>query len=102
MVETTGKTRGKTFTIKPTIIQSLGFTGKTNLKAIPLYRLRELILEDLRYHGRASISEIQKRIGPELSTSQIRNLLKEMINKNTIQKEGMRKSTRYIYLINEG
>jgi ATP-dependent DNA helicase RecG len=31
LVETTGKTRGKTFTIKPTIIQSLGFTGKTHL-----------------------------------------------------------------------
>jgi ATP-dependent DNA helicase RecG len=102
LVETKGKTRGKTFSIKPDIIKSLQFTGKTNLRAIPLYRLRELILEDLRYHDQASISEIHQRIGLELSIYQIRNSLKDLIKKCLIGKKGTRRHTSYFYLANTG
>ena len=102
LVETKGKTRGKTFSIQPNIINSLQFTGKTNLRAIPLHRLRELILEDLRYHNQASISEIHQRIGLELPLYQIRHSLKDLIKKCLIGKKGTRRYTRYFYLTNTG
>lgn len=46
-----------------------------NRKQLENYRLKELIIEDLKIYKSASITEIQKRIGEEIPSKKIWNQL---------------------------
>ncbi len=90
-----GKTKGKKYSVNPKLLQNLGYRGKTTLKQIEPYRLRELIYEDvIKFPGSAS-PDIQERIGKEISLKRIRNELNRLIEGRRIAKRGVRKHTRY-------
>lgn len=97
LVNATGKTRGKTYSIEPSVLRSLDFKGKTTLGTIPPHRLRELILEDLRIHREASISEIRSRVGNEVPVHVLRQMLFKMIDEGLIDKKGELKHRRYLH-----
>jgi len=95
LVLSKGKTKGTEYFINPEFLRQLGFKGKTNLKTIEPYRLRELIIQDLKVYPNSSIGLIQKRIGKEIPTRKIRTQLEELIKKGIINRQGTYKYTKY-------
>jgi ATP-dependent DNA helicase RecG len=102
LVKSAGKTRGKTFSINPTTLRLLQFTGKTNLKTIEPHRLYALILEDLKTYHESSKTEIHSRIGTEISIRTLERTLVSMVEKGVIGKKGIKRYTRYFYLPESG
>ena len=100
IVLTKGKTRGTEYYINPQVIRSSNFQRKPDLKIIEPHRLRELIYEDIRTYKKCSISEISKRIGPEISRYKIRQQLQALIDAGRIVKEGASSAT--VYLVKNG
>lgn len=95
-----GKTKGKEYFINPEFLRKLDFKGKTDLKKIVPHRLKELIRQDLSDYKKCSISEIQSRIGKEISISKIRIQLKVLNKENFLRVEGINKWRRYILIEN--
>ena len=54
-----------------------------------------VVMEDLRRHPRSKISEISDRVGAEVSRSQLKRALAELVRLGVVVREGTRSSTRY-------
>lgn len=89
-----GRTKGTEYFLNPKIIQNTSF-AKTSLKEIESYRLKELILADLKNYPNSSISQIHNRIGSEIPKRKVRSVLYELAENKEIKHSGMRKSRRY-------
>ncbi len=95
LVLSKGKTKGTMYYVNPDFLRLTDFKAKTNLKRIEPYRLKELILADLKDYPNSSISEIHKRIGIEINKHTVKNKLDDMINEGSINKIGNKKGTKY-------
>ena len=73
IVETSGRNRGKEYRVCSHILKESGYKGQTSLKRIEPYRIRELIIEDLKIYECASLRDIQQRIGDEIVTIECKN-----------------------------
>ena len=94
-VSTEDRSKAKEYRVNPDILRGSEYKGKTSLKRIEDYRLKELILEDLKIYKTASLSEIQKRIGEEIPSRKIWNQLQKLANNGTILKIGKNKWQKY-------
>lgn len=101
LVKQRGKTKGTTYYIEPKLLKEFEFKGQTDLKNIKPHRLRALILEDLGIYSKSAISEIHTRIGKEIPLRSIKSQLDNLLEDNKIQKEGIRKGTKYFINENE-
>ncbi|MBI4645474.1 MAG: putative DNA binding domain-containing protein [Bacteroidia bacterium] len=90
-----GKTKGTEYLINPDFLKKANFKGKTNLKRIENHRLEELIYQDIKIYQPTAISEIQERIGKEISKNKIQKSLKKMCGKEILYSEGVLKGTKY-------
>jgi ATP-dependent DNA helicase RecG len=97
LVLSKGKTKGTEYFINPEFLRQLGFKGKTNLKTIEPYRLRELIIQDLKVYPNSSIGLIQERIGKEIPTRKIRAQLEELVKKGIVDRQGTFRHTKYFF-----
>ncbi len=95
LIQSRGKTKGKEYFINADLLRKLDYKGKTNLKKIETHRLRELIRQDLEIYPKSSISDIQKRIGAEISLHKVRTELNYLLHDGVICKEGEVRWTRY-------
>ena len=93
-----GKTKGVEYFVDPNYLQNIGFKGRTDLKNIEEHRLHELILRDVGLYPGSGMSEIQERIGKEISRSKILDTLHKMSKAKLIRIEGKTKATRYFPL----
>ena len=89
-------TKGTRYQVKDEVLRKVGFKGKTSLKRIADYRVRELILEDLRIHQKASRPEIHARIGPEIPERKIRHILDSLTQSGHILPEGKVRWRKYL------
>ena len=95
LVHTTGRTKGQRYFVESALLRGAKVPTATTLARIEPHRLRALILEDLaRYPGSAS-SEINGRIGPELSVKTIKRALDELVAAEQVDHEGERRWRRY-------
>lgn len=95
VVSTEDRSKAKEYRVNPDILRGSEYKGKTSLKRIEDYRLKELIIEDLKIYKTASLSEIQKRIGEEIPSRKIWNQLQKLANNGTILKIGKNKWQKY-------
>ncbi|MBM2816912.1 MAG: Transcriptional regulator [Ignavibacteria bacterium] len=95
IILTKGIKKGTKYYVNHEFLRKVGYKGKTNLKRIEPYRLRELIREDLQIYQGSSISEIHTRIAPELNIRIIGTQLNYLLKKDVIYKKGIRRWTRY-------
>ena len=95
VVSTEDRSKAKEYRVNPDILRGSEYKGKTSLKRIEDYRLKKLILEDLKIYKTASLSEIQKRIGEEIPSRKIWNQLQKLANNGTILKIGKNKWQKY-------
>ena len=95
IVGTFGKNRGKEYRVCYNILKESGYKGQTSLKRIEPYRIRELIIEDLKIYECASLRDIQQRIGDEISYQKLWKQLDNMIKEDILESTGKNRWTKY-------
>lgn len=95
IVETSGRKKGKEYRVCSHILKESGYKGQTSLKRIEPYRLRELIIEDLKIYECASLRDIQQRIGDEISYQKLWKQLDNMIKEGILESTGKNRWTKY-------
>ena len=95
IVETSGRKKGKEYRVCSYILKESGYKGQTSLKRIEPYRLRELIIEDLKIYECASLRDIQQRIGDEISYQKLWKQLDNMIKEGILESAGKNRWTKY-------
>lgn len=95
IVETSGRNRGKEYRVCSHILKESGYKGQTSLKRIEPYRIRELIIEDLKIYECASLRDIQQRIGDEISYQKLWKQLDNMIKEGILESAGKNRWTKY-------
>jgi ATP-dependent DNA helicase RecG len=67
----------------------------TTLSRISPHRLRALVLEELKRYPDSSSSEINRRIGVEISPRTLRRALEALVSEETVTYTGDRRWRRY-------
>lgn len=71
------------------------YKGTTSLKRIENYRIRELIIEDLKIYKSASLKDIHERIGKEIPSKKIWAQLKYLIDQGVVEMVGVNRWSKY-------
>lgn len=95
IVETSGKNRGKEYRVNDSILRQSDYKGITSLKRIEPYRLRELIIEDLKIYECSGVKDIHERIGIEIPYKKILEQIKTMLADGIIESEGKNRWIKY-------
>ena len=95
VVSSNNHSKAKEYRVNPEILKNSQYKGKTSLKRIENYRLKELILEDLKIYKEATIGDIRKRIGEEIATKKIWTQLQELISEGRVMKVGQNRWVKY-------
>ena len=90
-----GRTRATEYYVERSLLRGLDFKGKTTLKTIAGHRLRELILSDLEIYKSAKLSDINERIGNEISWRKIYRELKKLVEDGKIKEVGENRWRQY-------
>lgn len=95
LLQSSGRTKGLRYFIDPALLRDARVPTQTTLRRIEPHRLRALILEDLmRFPGSAS-SEVNARVGGELSLKTIKRALDELVGAGLVTATGERRWRRY-------
>jgi len=94
IVMTRGRGKGTKYYVNPDVISNSRANLKTTLKTIEPYRLRELILQDLKYHPHSLVSEMSERL-PDVPFTDLQKCVRKMAAEGALAYEGGRKYRRY-------
>lgn len=94
IVMTRGRGKGTKYYVNPDIISNSKANIKTTLKTIEPYRLKELILQDLKYHPHSLVSDMGERL-PDVPFEELQKCVRKMATEGTLVIEGGRKFRRY-------
>ncbi len=92
------RSRGAEYRVNSNLLQNAEYRGATTLKRIEDYRLKELIIEDLKLYKEAKIGDIRERIGPEISEKRIKTQLLSLEADGIVGRHGSNRWTTY-YII---
>ena len=95
LVQTVGRTSGKRYFVAPDHLRTSGLDSRTTLSRITPHRLRALVLEDVGCYPGSSSSEINRRIGAEISLRTLRRALEGLASEERITCTGDRRWRRY-------
>lgn len=89
-----GKGKGTSYSINPLVISSSQSNIQTTLRTIEPYRLKALVMEDLKFHPNSSVQEISSRL-PDVDFTRLQDLVRKMARANEIKSLGGRKYRKY-------
>jgi len=92
---TSDKSKAKEYRVETSLLRGSNYKGTTSLKRIESYRLRELIMEDLKIYQPCSINDIHERIGKEIPLRKLQFQIKQLIAEDKIEPEGQKRWTKY-------
>lgn len=95
VVSTGERSKAKEYRVGSRTLRNSEYKGQTSLKRIESYRLRELIMEDLKIYQPCPISDIHVRIGKEIPLRKIQFQLKQLIAEGKVVSEGQKRWTKY-------
>ena len=95
IVETSGRNRGKEYRVNASVLKQSDYKGTTSLKRIEPYRLRELIIEDLKIYECSGLKDVQQRIGIEIPYKKVLEQIKAMLSDGIIEPEGENRWIKY-------
>ena len=95
VVSTNERSKAKEYRVNSPILRDSEYIGQTSLKRIESYRIRELIMEDLKIYQPCPISDIHVRIGNEIPLRKLQFQLKQLIAEGKIVSEGLKRWTKY-------
>lgn len=96
IVVAVGQNRSKEYRVSEDVLKGSAYKGTTSLKRIEDYRIRELIIEDLKIYKCASLNDIHERIGKETPAKKIWAQLYNLIEKGYVRKIGKNRWTKYL------
>jgi ATP-dependent DNA helicase RecG len=95
LVQTSGRTSGMRYFVTPDWLRGTRLDRKTTLTRITPHRLRALILEDLGRYPASSSTDVNRRIGMEISARTIKRALDVLVEKGRVMFTGERRWRRY-------
>lgn len=95
IVHTVGSHRAKEYRISAPILKQSDYKGKTSLKRIEDYRIKELIIEDLKLYSCAPLKDIHQRIGKEIPYKKVLAQIKLLVVENVIEEVGANRWVQY-------
>jgi len=95
VISTNDRSKAKEYRVGARILRDSNYKGTTSLKRIESYRLRELIMEDLRIYQPCSITDIHERIGKEIPIRKLQFQIKQLLAEEKIESEGKKRWTKY-------
>lgn len=95
LVERSGRTRGTSYFVVPSLLRDTGLDAKTTLERIEPHRLDALILEDLNRYPDSASKDIRRRIGPELSKRTIQRALRRLVDRGHVAAENETRARTY-------
>lgn len=94
IVAFTGRGKGTQYFISPNVVANSKTNVVTSLKTIEPYRLRALILEDLRFHPDSRWSDVANRL-PDVDADELQRTIRKMALNGDILSTASRKYRRY-------
>lgn len=98
VTSTDERSKAKEYRVNPELLKNSNYKGKTSLKRIEDYRIKELIIEDLKIYKESSLADIRLRIGEEIPTKKIWTQLQILISEGRVIKIGKNRWQRYRYV----
>ena len=98
VIGTEERSKAKEYRVNPQLLKDSQYRGKTSLKRIEDYRIKELILEDLKIYKSVTIGDLEKRIGEEIPSRKIWKQLHVLINEGKVNKTGANRWSRYVLI----
>jgi ATP-dependent DNA helicase RecG len=95
IVHSVGSHKAKEYRISTHILRQSEYKGKTTLKRIEDYRIKELIIEDLRIYKCAPLKDIHQRIGKEIAYKKILAQIKSLVRDGIIEEVGVNRWVQY-------
>ena len=95
LIKSLGRTRATRYFVEPSLLRGAKLDEKTTLSRIEPHRLVALILEDLQRYPGSSSSEINRRIGVEISLRTVRRALDDLAKDKHVRFEGERRWRKY-------
>ena len=89
-----GRGKGTSYRINPKLVNNSKVNKKTTLKTIEPYRLKALILEDLKQHPMSMMDEIAYRL-PDVDLIELRKMVRKMATNGEIRHDNGRKFRKY-------
>lgn len=95
LVLTSGKTSGMRYFVAPDCLRGAQLDHKTTLSRIAPHRLQALILEDLERYPDSSSTDVNRRIGAEISAKTVKRALDDLVDVGQVTHVGERRWRRY-------
>lgn len=95
MVQAVGRHKAKEYRVNQDLLRQSSYKGKTTLKRVENYRIKELIIEDLRIYECAPLKDIHCRIGKEIPYKKILAQIKSLVTEGIVKEEGVKRWSRY-------
>ena len=95
LIEQSGRTKATRYFVPPALLREAGLDALTTLTRVQPHRLRALILEDLERFPDSSISDVHRRIGPEIPPRTVKRAFDLLVSEGTISATGERRWRRY-------
>lgn len=89
-----GRGKGTYYKINPKLISNAKVNKRTTLKTIEPYRLKALILEDLKNHPMSMIDEMAYRL-PDVDFDELQKMVRKMAINGEISHDNSRRYRRY-------
>ena len=96
LVARAGRTKATRYFVPPDLLRLAGLDRHTTLARVEPHRLRALILEDIDRYPSSAISEIQRRIGPEIAQRTLRRALNQLVAEGQLAASGRFRGRRYL------
>jgi len=95
LLKMSGRTRGTRYFVPPALLRNVGLDKLTTLTRMQPHRLRALIIEDVERFPSSSISEIHRRIGPEIPVRALQRQVQALIMDDQLIPFGEKRWRRY-------
>lgn len=89
-----GRGKGTSYKVNPKLIINSKVNKKTTLKTIEPYRLKALVLEDLKVHPMSIMDDIAKRL-PDVDFNDLKKMVRKMATNGEIHHDNGRKYRKY-------
>ena len=95
LIQPVGSHRAKVYRVVSPLLKQSDYKGTTSLKRIEDYRVKELIVEDLKIYSCASLKDIHQRIGREIPYKRVLEQIKNLIKEEIVQPNGENRWVKY-------
>lgn len=87
--------KSQEYRVEPRLLKDSGYRGRTSLKRVENYRIKELIIEDLKIYQNCGLHDIHERIGEEIPYRKLQVQIQELIKEGRVEQMGRKRWTQY-------